>query len=109
MKPPSPTRATTGWRGEASFAPIAAAGAYPMVAMPPLVMKVSGRRVKSCWPAPFLFQPTSVTTMVSSGSAWLSSNNSRAGWMGCPPSRWLATSSPRHACFAASSCAYRRD
>ena len=32
-----------------------------MVAKPPLVMNDAVRTLCSCWPAPFLFQPTSVT------------------------------------------------
>ena len=52
-------------RARAILAPIAAAGANPIVAMPPLVMNVCGCRATSCWPAPFLFQPTSVTKIVS--------------------------------------------
>src|SRR3954470_10298524 len=67
-KPPSPTRHITGLSGAAIFAPIAAAGANPIVATPPLDRKVRGWRATSCWPAPFLFQPTSVTKIVSAGA-----------------------------------------
>src|SRR5438876_1109508 len=67
-KPPSPTNAMTGRLGAAIFAPIAAAGAYPIVANPPLVMNDWGKVVTSCWPAPFLLQPTSVTNTVSFGA-----------------------------------------
>ena len=50
--------------------------------MPPLVMNDRGRLTCSCWPAPFLFQPTSVTKIASSGAASDSSRSSRAGWIG---------------------------
>ncbi len=60
-KPPSPTRPTTGRVGCPIFAPMAAAGANPIVAMPPLVMNDCGCGTGSCCPAPFLFHPTSVT------------------------------------------------
>src|SRR4249920_3758564 len=77
--PPSPTSATTGRFGAAIFAPIAAAGEYPIVASPPLVMKDCGIVVTSCWPAPFLFQPTSVTNTVSFGATREISFSRRAG------------------------------
>jgi hypothetical protein len=52
--------------------------------MPPLVMNVPGRDTWSCWPAPFLFQPTSVTKIASSGATFEISCSSRAGWIGVP-------------------------
>ena len=69
VRPPSPTSPIDLAVGAPSFAPIAAPGEKPIVAMPPLVMNERGRFVCSCWPAPFLFQPTSVTKMASSGAA----------------------------------------
>jgi hypothetical protein len=65
-----------------------------MVAMPPLVMNVRGWRATSCCPAPFLFQPTSVTKIVSAGATLEISLSRRAGWIGLPGLR----------CSVASSC-----
>src|SRR5579863_10022342 len=81
-KPPSPTRQITLRSGAASLAPMAAGGANPMVAIPPDVRNVPGRLHCNCWPAPFLFQPTSVTKMASEGAALDSSRSRRAGWIG---------------------------
>ena len=69
-RPPSPTRQITLRSGAPIFAPMAAPGAKPIVAMPPLVMNGPGRDTCSCWPAPFLFQPTSVTKIASSGASF---------------------------------------
>src|SRR6185295_4134110 len=77
--PPSPTSAITGRSGAAILAPIAAAGEKPIVARPPLVMNDCGIVVTSCWPAPFLFQPTSVTNTVFAGAIREISFNKRAG------------------------------
>src|SRR5947207_6057977 len=78
-KPPSPTRQMTFRSGAPIFAPIAAAGEKPMVAKPPEVMKERGLEHNSCCPAPFLFQPTSVTKMASFGAASEISASRRAG------------------------------
>src|SRR6185312_986730 len=77
--PPSPTRQTTFRFGAPIFAPIAAAGPKPMVASPPEVINVPGFEHCSCWAAPFLFQPTSVTNIVSSVTAFDISASRRAG------------------------------
>ena len=53
-KPPSPTRQTTLRSGAPSFAPMAAPGEKPMVAIPPEVIKDAGWSDLSCCPAPFL-------------------------------------------------------
>src|SRR5262249_13909129 len=80
IKPPSPTRPTTFRSGAPSLAPIAAAGEKPIVANPPLVMNDPGCNDGSCWPAPFLFQPTSVTAITSGGRTRPNSASKRAGW-----------------------------
>ncbi len=67
IKPPSPTRQITVLSGAASLAPIAAAGAKPIVAMPPLVMNVAGMLRVELLAGAILFQPTSVTYTASRG------------------------------------------
>src|SRR5688572_20035345 len=79
ISPPSPTRQITVLSGAPSLAPIAAPGAKPIVAIPPLVMNERGLPASSCWPAPFLFQPTSVTYTAFSGAAAAISLSRRAG------------------------------
>src|SRR5437879_2908674 len=78
-RPPSPTRHTTLRSGAPSFAPIAAAGANPIVARPPEVRNERGFEMGICWPAPFLFQPTSLTTISLGESTFEISRSSRAG------------------------------
>src|SRR5207244_8339541 len=76
---------------------LAAAGANPIVAMPPLVMNDCGLVATSCCPAPFLFHPTSVTNTVSFGAIREISLRSRAGWIGLSALRCSTESSCRHA------------
>src|SRR5262245_53748742 len=65
--PPSPTAARTGASGRASLAPIAALKPYAIPERPLDIQKVSGRRLGQNWPKRYLWDPTSVVTMVSGG------------------------------------------
>src|SRR5678816_1759830 len=68
-KPPSPTAASTGTSGRASFAPTAALKPYAIPERPFDIQNVSGWRLGQNWPNRYLCEPTSVVTMVSVGTA----------------------------------------
>ena len=80
--PPSPTKLSTTLFGLANFAPIAAGGPNPIVANPPGVKIEPGVSMLNCCPTPFLFHPTSVVIIASSGSALLVSARILSGIIG---------------------------
>src|SRR5205823_14696131 len=68
-KPPSPSAARTGASGRASFAPMAALNPYDMPDSPFDIQNVSGCLLGQNCPNTYLWEPTSVVTIVSAGSA----------------------------------------
>ena len=80
--PPSPVRFSTILSGAAIFPPRTAEGPKPMVARPEEWWMVPGRVMSNSWATPFLFQPTSVKMMASSGITSFTSFRMRWGVMG---------------------------
>ena len=89
-KPPSPVRFSTILSGAASLPPRTAEGPKPMVARPEEWWMVPGRVISNSWATPFLFQPTSVKMMASSGMTSFTSFRMRWGVMGKRPSLEIA-------------------